>query len=36
MPLNCTTYDQAGGVVANVVLANRIWADATDWYNPLG
>jgi hypothetical protein len=36
VPLNCTTYGEGGGVVANFVLANRIRADATDWYNQLG
>ena len=36
VPLSCTTYDQNEGVVSNYVLANRIKAEATDWYNQLG
>ncbi len=36
VPLNCTTFDGSGGVIANFGLENRIKADATNWYNQLG
>ncbi len=36
VPLNCTTFDQSGGVIANFGLENRIKSDATNWYNQIG
>ncbi len=36
VPLNCTIFDAADGVVANFTLANRITPDARNWYNQSG
>jgi hypothetical protein len=36
VPLACTIFDGADGVVANFSLANRIVAGAKNWYNESG
>lgn len=36
VPLNCTIFDAADGVVANFTLANRITPEAKNWYNESG